>query len=175
MDSQKDIDGQRWYVIHTLPKQEERAEANLIAWGIETFNPKMRERRANQFTGQPTYFSKPVFSRYIFARFEAGKIISKVNFTRGVQSVVSFGNGPISVDDEIIHLLRSQIGPDNFMRLGEGLKSGDTVQIKSGAFKSLTGIFERDVKPSQRVLLLLTAVNYQGHLLVERELLEKIS
>ena len=28
-------DGQ-WYVVHTNPKQEERANSNLIAWGVES-------------------------------------------------------------------------------------------------------------------------------------------
>jgi len=175
MDNQKGISKPQWYVIHTLPKQEDRAEANLIAWGIDTFNPKIKVRRCNRFTGHPTYLSKPLFSRYIFARFDAAKMIGKINFTKGVQSVVTFGNCPAMVDDEIIQLLRSQVGSDNFMRLPVGFKCGDAVQIKNGAFKSLTGIFERDLRSSQRVLLLLTAVNYQGHLVVERELLEKIS
>ncbi len=160
MDIQKDICGQRWYVIHTLPKQEDRAESNLIAWGIETFNPKMRARRYNKFTGQPTFFSKSVFSNYIFARFDATTMLGKINFTRGVRCIVNFGNGPVAVDDEIIHLLQMQVGPDNLIRLEEGLKCNDRVQIKSGAFKNLTGIFTRATKPFQRVLLLLSAVSY---------------
>jgi len=35
----------RWYVIYTHPKQEERVDKNLRAWQVETFFPKIKERR----------------------------------------------------------------------------------------------------------------------------------
>lgn len=160
-----------WYVIHTHPRQEDRVAANLANLGVETFNPKLKERRSNQFTGQPVYAAKSLFPNYIFAHFSTGKLLSKICFTRGVRRVVSFGPSPTPIDDEIIYFLKLNVGADGFIRLGEGLKLGDKVTIDRGVLKSLTGIFERELKDSNRVMILLEAVNFQCRIAIEREML----
>jgi transcriptional antiterminator RfaH len=88
----------RWYVIHTHPKQEDRACSNLEALGAPTFNPKIRERRYNQFVISSTYVTKPLFPRYIFAQVKVSDLYHKVRFTRGVYNVVSFGEVPTSIN-----------------------------------------------------------------------------
>ena len=57
----------------------------------------------------------------------------------------------------------------------KALKAGDKVRIKDGPWKALEGVVERDVKPSDRVMLLLTAINFQGRLTIESDWLEKIA
>ena len=74
----------KWYALQTHSLQEERAAENLNAWGVETFAPKYKERRSNQYTGRAVYFSRSLFPRYMFARFDAGRLLRKVWFTRGV-------------------------------------------------------------------------------------------
>lgn len=164
----------RWYVIHTHPKQEDRANANLIAWGVETFIPKFRERRINEFTRRAIYLAKPLFSRYIFAHFDTEKLLNKICFTRGIHEVVSFGGEPAPIDDEIIRLLKLNVDEDGFILLGEGVKLGDKVEVDSGILKSLTGIFEREITGSNRVMILLEPVNFQCHIAVERELIRRL-
>ena len=34
-----------WYAVHTQPRQEDRADQNMKAWDIDTFLPRLRERR----------------------------------------------------------------------------------------------------------------------------------
>jgi transcription elongation factor/antiterminator RfaH len=164
-----------WYAIHTHPKQEERAHCNLQAWGIESLHPKLRERRLNPFTGAPIFLSKPLFPRYIFARFDAGSQLHKISFTRGVHSVVSFNAMPAPIDDEIIALIMSRMTDQGFVRINDDLKAGDRVIIKEGPLKSLIGIFEREIKDSDRVSILLEAVSYQGRMVVERDQVRKAS
>jgi transcriptional antiterminator RfaH len=166
----------RWYAVHTHSLQEERAAENLTAWGVETFAPKYKERRVNPFTGRPIYFTRSLFPRYMFARFEAGRMLRKVWFTRGVCKVVGFGDGPIPVEDAVIELIKSRVGKDGFVFFNEeALKPGDKVVVRDGPLANLVGIFERDVEDGDRVLMLLTAISYQGHVTVERQLLKKIS
>ncbi|MGH9754026.1 MAG: transcription termination/antitermination NusG family protein, partial [Blastocatellia bacterium] len=78
----------RWYAIQTHPKQENRAESNLKAWNVETFFPRIKDCRFNEFTGEPSYFIKPLFPGYLFSRFALNNLLHKVRFTRGVHSVV---------------------------------------------------------------------------------------
>lgn len=162
-----------WYAIHTHPKEEDRATNNLIAWKVETFNPKIRERRVNPFSGNATYEKKSLFPRYIFARFDAGLLLSKICFTRGVRRVVGFGNGPVPVEDEIIEFIREQTDEDGFVRIGEELKRGDHVTVKNGLVGELSGIFEREIKGTDRVRILLNAINYQASIVIPKEHVRK--
>lgn len=164
-----------WYVLHTHPNQESRAYGNLLAWNIEAFAPRIKERRINPFNGVSTFVTRPLFPRYIFARFSLQALLHKIIFTRGVASVVSFGGHPVPVADEIIEVIQLQVGEDGCVKIGETFKSGDRVMIKEGPLKNFVGIFEREFNQSERVRLLLTTVNYQTHLEVERHFVKKVS
>lgn len=164
-----------WYVVHTRPRQEERAKANLEAWSIETFFPKILERRLNEFTGAPTFIAKPLFPQYLFVRFIAKEAINRISFTRGVDRVVSFGAGPCRVDEEIIRFLRAQVREDGFVRIGEELKCGDMVVIRHGLLAHFTGIFERELSDGERVSILLMSINYQGRIVVNKNSVRRVA
>ena len=162
-----------WYAIHTHPKEEDRATNNLTAWNVETFNPKIRERRLNPFTGAPTYERKPLFPRYIFARFDASVLLAKICFTRGVRCVIGFGNGPVPIEEEIINFIKEQSGEDGLIQIGDELKRGDPVTVKNGLLGELSGIFEREIKGTDRVKILLNAINYQASIVIPKDLVQK--
>jgi transcriptional antiterminator RfaH len=163
-----------WYAIHTHPKQEDRAEMNLRAGGVETFAPKHKQRTYNRQSKGLTYRTKPLFPGYIFARFDFEEQLHDVRFTRGVHSVVSFGHTYVPVDDEIINIIQERKTKDGFILLGPDLKQGDELVVVHGPFKGFKGIFERDMKDADRVIILLKTVSYQSHVMLERELLQKV-
>ena len=166
------VEDRQWYVVHTNPKQEERANSNLVAWGVETLYAKLKARRHNEFTGVPTYITQPLFPRYLFAKFKREQL-SKILFTRGVHDVVCFGDGPACVSEEIIEVIRGRIDQNGFVKLNNDLKPGDRVVISAGPLKNLIGVFEREVKGSERIMILLTAIGYQGHIEVDRDLIKR--
>jgi transcriptional antiterminator RfaH len=165
---------QSWFLIQTNPRQEERTNDNLRAWNVETFYPQIRSYRCNEFSGARQYTVKPLFSRYLFARFNIESMYHKVRYTRGVQGLVSFGSSPVEVDQEIIELIHSRIGEDGFVKIGSELHPGDKVLIKSGIWKDFTGVLEREMKDSDRVIVLLSTINYQARLQIERTIVEKL-
>lgn len=114
-----------------------------------------------------------MFPRYIFARFRAAEYLHKVRFTRGVASVVGIGNIPTPIDDQVIEIIKSRSDADSIVRLGDGLKVGSSVVICEGPLKGLSGIFERNLKDSDRVMILLNTVSYQSHIVVERQVLRE--
>jgi len=174
MSVEKAHDLPEWYAVRTHPWQEDRAEFNLRSWQVETFNPRMREQRYNEFSGKPINLNRPLFPRYIFARFEIDRLLHKIWYARGVQSVLGFGAGPVPIADDLIDLIKSKVGGDGFVRTREELKPGDEVIIRQGPLKTFMGIFEREVKSTDRVILLLNAVNYQARVMVERHLVDKL-
>jgi transcriptional antiterminator RfaH len=163
----------RWYVIYTRLKQEDRAGNNLKVLGAQVFNPKIRERRYNQFSIAPAYVTKSLFPRYIFAKFKIDDLYHKVRFTRGVYNVVSFSDGPTPIAEEIITLIRSNITKDGFIRTDEELRPGDRVMVKDGPLKNFAGIFEREMKDSDRIKILLDTVSYQARIEIERDMVRR--
>ena len=169
MGDEKNWNTLQWYVVHTHPRQEDRAISNLSAWKVETFTPRFKERRLNQFSGRPTYLIKPLFPRYIFVRFKLVDLYHKIRYTRGVHSLVTFNDKPTAVDDNLISILRSRIGKDGFIQMEEELKPGDEVIIQEGPFVGFSGIFEREMKEVDRIMILLKTVSYQAHVMVDKE------
>ena len=165
----------RWYVLYTKAQEEDRAEKNLAAWGIETFNPKIKKRQFNQFTGKATDFSRPLFPRYIFARFDIEKTLHKICNTRGVEKVIGFNSIPAPVDDHVIDLIQSKVAADGFVCLNDDLRRGDEVRINNGSLKGINGIFDRKMKDKSRIMVLLNTINYQASVIVASELVQRAS
>ena len=176
--SEANGDSLNWYVVHTQPQQEERASVNLRNWGIETLTPKVRVNKVNEFTNKVTRVAKHMFPSYIFSRFRFNEEYHRVRFTRGVHSVLTLTGVPTPIEDEIIDLIRSRIGPDGFVRTLEELEkleAGDQVIIKDGRFKGFCGVFDRKIQDSERVRILLNTVNFQAHVVVDREVVHKFA
>jgi len=170
-----EVSASRWYVVYTRLKEEDRVDQNLAAWHIETFSPKIRRKQINPFSGKATYFRQSLFPRYLFARFDADKMLHKVLYTRGVQKLISFADGPVTVDDDIIELIRSRVSDDGFVRLTDDLRPGDLVKVKDGSMSGITGIFDRAMNDQNRVMILLEAINYQASIIVERDAVQKLN
>ena len=170
-----EVDASRWYVVFTRLKEEDRVDQNLAASQVETFSPKIRRKQINPYSGKVTYFRQSLFPRYLFARFAADRMLHKVLYTRGVQKVISFNNGPVTVDDQVIELIRSRVGDDGFVRLNDDLRPGDPVTIKNGSMSGITGVFDRSMNDQNRVMILLQAINYQASIIVEREVVQKLN
>lgn len=168
-------DTTRWYVVHTHAKQEDRACSNLRVLGVSIFNPKIKERRYNQFSIVPTSVTKSLFPRYIFAQFSIDDLYHKVRFTRGVYSVVGFGDGPTPISEEVITLIQSNIKEDGFVKVDEEIRPGDRVIVKDGPLKNFAGIFEREMKEADRVRVLLETVSYQAHIEIERYMVKRVN
>jgi transcriptional antiterminator RfaH len=165
-------DQPQWYTVRTKPKDENRADFNLRSFHVPTFAPKLRQVRHSGYGSR--YTVKHLFPSYIFAYFDAISQLHQINYTRGVQKVVSFGGNLISISDEVINLIREKADDDGFVCLDEELKPGDKVRINSGALQSLVGVFQRNLSDKERVEILLNAISYQSHLLIDREMVEKV-
>jgi transcription elongation factor/antiterminator RfaH len=151
----------RWYAIHTHAKQEVRAESNLLAWNVETFLPRYISKRRQEFRTDPICTVKSLFPGYLFARFDAETMLHNIRYTRGVHSIVSVGARPAPVDDAVISIIMSRRGEDGLVRLGAEISPGDDVVVSDGVFSGFEGVFERRMRDSERVMILLKTVTYQ--------------
>ena len=91
--------GRRWYVVHSQPQNEIRADTHLRHQGFETYLPRhLRKRRHARKT---EIVVKPLFPRYLFfvaldLKFDRWRA---VHSTIGVSQLVTAGDVPIPVPD----------------------------------------------------------------------------
>jgi len=163
-----------WYVIHTKPRQEQRALANLVQQGYNCYLPLLATEKLR--TGALTLVQEPLFARYLFISLDAsqsGKSWSPIRSTLGVSRLVSFGTEPAKVDASLIESLRlhaSQLHsqPERLFR------PGDRVQIKDGPFAGLEAIYQMD-DGERRAMVLIEILSKPSLLTVSPASLRKVA
>ena len=161
-----------WYAIYTKPKAEDTVSERLRNTGIEVYSPKLRVTRyiRNRYSG----VVEQLFPCYLFAKFDPDRYLWMIKYTRGVKKVVGNNDHPWPVAEEVIDYIRSHEKDGFVTRQCEDIKEGDTVKINSGPLSGITGIFREIIKGTERVILLLNAIEYQATAIVERAYLSKI-
>ena len=159
-----------WYLIHAKARQEDIAELNLQRLGVETFCPRIKQSKANQWKNQ-TEGKVALFPGYLFVRVDMSTEFRKVTYSQGVIGVVKFGSAPAVVEEDIIRSIKAR---DNnglvvLSPPSHPLKSGQAVLIDKGPFRGFEAVFEQELNGIQRVALLLKTVAYQGRLVIDRE------
>jgi transcriptional antiterminator RfaH len=163
---------ERWYTVHTKPHQERRVAAVLARHEIETFLPTWAH--PNRSPAKPVAF----FPRYFFMRVDYARVNPLIwRWTPGFLYIVSAGQSPIPVADEVIAMLAHRIGSlaeqGGEQRLRLPFSKGDLVRIKRGPFRDLLGIFDGPNDPEQRVRVLLKTMNRSMRVRISPDDLEK--
>ena len=144
----------RWHLLHTKPKQEKFALRNLEEQGYQCYLPTLPSEKLRQ--GALTISDIPLFPRYMFIRLgdgDACKGAGPVRSTKGVSRLVSFGNQPAIVEDELIDILHTresatQSEPERLF------KPGEKVRLTEGAFAGIEGIYQM-ADGERRVMVLI--------------------
>jgi len=143
-----------WYVIHTKPRQELRAQQNLSNQGYEAYLPLMSRQKLRR--GLIEIAKEPLFPRYLFIRLDAthsGKSWGPIRSTLGVSTLVSFGGVPAKAPDSFIEALKRQA--DAVSTAPKSIyQAGDKILITSGPFAGIEGVFQMDDGESRAMLLI---------------------
>ncbi len=161
-----------WYAIHTKPRQENYAEINLQSLGLSTFNPKLKERKIVRGVRQDVI--KPLFPNYLFCKFRCQEFFRAVKYSRGVRGIVGTGEDPAPVDEEIITIIQNRMNDGYVLIEPPKFRPGDRVMVEDGPLQGFVGIFEREMKDSERVVILLNTIKFQARVVMERGKLKKI-
>src|SRR5262249_24303124 len=122
---------ERWFLAHTLPKSEWKAELHLGVQGFRTYLPQIRKtiRHARQLKT----VRAPLFPRYLFVilDLERDRWLS-VRSTVGVSSLFSSRDGrdgrPVPVPIRIVESLIER-SEDGLTRLDSNFVKGQNVRI----------------------------------------------
>ena len=151
-----------WYAIYTKPGKEDSVAHRLQGIGLEILNPKLKTKKykRNKFVE----VVEQLFPCYLFASFDKEKYAHLITYTRGVRYIVGKKN-PVVVYDEIIDAIKEGMEEGDIVVIKPGrFEKGDKVYIREGPFKDFYGIFEREIKRKERVMILLEVIHYRVEL-----------
>ena len=152
-----------WYAIHSKPRQEERALENLQRQGFEAWLPLLTVEKV--LRSKLVRVVEPMFSRYLFIRLDTEQTNwSPIRSTLGVSKLVSFGNRPAVVADELIEALQ-QLPEQAPQRL---IQPGHQVKIVSGPLRGLEGIYQQ-ADGELRAIVLIELLNKQHRIVTDMQ------
>jgi transcription elongation factor/antiterminator RfaH len=147
------VGNERWFLAHSLAKNEARAEFHLAAQGFRTYLPRIEKtiRHARQLRT----VRAPLFPGYLFIILDLGRDRwLSVRSTFGVSRLITTQDGrPTPVPGGIVESLIER-SKTNVTRLDDGLVRGQHVRILSGPFADFMGTLER-LDSAGRVKVLL--------------------
>jgi transcription elongation factor/antiterminator RfaH len=147
------VGNERWFLAHTLPKSEWKAELHLGAQGFRTYLPQIQKtiRHARQLRTVQT----PLFPRYLFVILDLGRDRwLAVRSTIGVSQLFASQDGrPVPVPVGVVESLIER-SDGKLTRLDIDLVKGQHVRILRGPFADFVGTLAR-LDAAGRVQVLL--------------------
>ena len=149
-----------WYLLSIKSNAFKTAEENLARQGFGVFSPKYSstKKKGSNFINH----LEPLFPGYLFAEVSKSSPEVKIlNYTRGVNKIISFTDKYHPLKDNLIEKLRSHCDADDIFSHEFSLKLGDRVEIEHGPFTSFFGKII-SVKSSLRVQVLLEFLSFNA-------------
>jgi transcriptional antiterminator RfaH len=146
--------GKQWYLVYAKPRQETVARENLERQGYKTYLPLVSQTRRRQ--GRRVTTVGPMFPRYLFIYLDSrSDNWAPIRSTRGVVSLVRFGQAAAKVPDDLISTLHGREDERGVMTLPtEEYRAGSRVRIMDGSFSGYQGVFLAKTGRDRVVLLL---------------------
>jgi transcriptional antiterminator RfaH len=139
-----------WYAVHTKPHKEQGVRELLLSRGIETYLPTLVES-SKGFPRKEE--QRPLFSCYLFVHLDLTRVaLSAVNWSPGVNRVVSFGGQPAVVPDEVLQWLQQRLERIDSWHYYRGLplRPGDRLRVTKGPLKGMEAIFDQRLSSGDR-------------------------
>lgn len=164
-----------WFAVYTKPRQERTALEHLERQEFRCFLPlavnpyQRRSQRAPRI--------EPLFPRYLFLQAAADRqSLAPVRSTRGVCSLVRFGQRLVTVREPVIQTIEQRCDPETgLIQLDPvPVQPGDRVRVFDGPLAGLEGLF-REHKGATRALLLMNLLGTESTVEVDAMLLQRIA
>ena len=160
-----------WYVVHSKPREERRALANLANQGYRCYLPERLV--ANVRRGRRTLRREPLFPRYLFIELDdtlEARSWAPIRSSKGVAGLVAFGGAPVRVEPALIDGLKQQEA--RHQAEDSGFRPGESVVILDGPFRDLQGVYQQD-DGERRAFVLIEFLNRMTRIPVAQDCLRK--
>ena len=166
------VPGLRWYAMRSKPNREKEVQKRFSDLGVEAFLPWLRTRRRRR--GRPQWVVVPLFPSYLFVCLDLAVSGKTVRYVPGVRDFLKFGSHVAEVPQKVVDELRERC-PDGVAEIDPlRINPGEVVRIQEGPFAGVEAIFQRALKDSERVAVLLEILGRQTKLELPAEAIEKL-
>jgi transcriptional antiterminator RfaH len=162
---------QHWYALHTKAYAERRAASELHRHGIETYVPEVSHKADKQPDKRIAFFPGYLFMNVDLNATNA----ARWRWASGVRHIVSHGETPVVIPNEIIGFIRRQLAEREAaaaLAKPQRFKKGDSVRIADGPFGDMLAVFEGPVSASERVTVLMDFLGRLSRVRVDLDSLE---
>jgi transcription elongation factor/antiterminator RfaH len=134
--------GCRWYLVHTHPHCESRAQFHLRLQAFDTYLP--RYSKTVRHARKLRTVRAPLFPRYLFVQLDlsADPWLS-VRSTIGVSAIYMTDGRPTPVPEGVVEALVATLDESDLVRLDRKLQPGQPVRIVTGPFTDVLGTVVR--------------------------------
>ena len=161
----------KWYALYTRPRHEKKILDTLIEKDINAFLPMIEETR--QWKDRRKKVKVPLFRSYVFVQIELKDRFNTLQ-THGVVKLISFGGKPAAIPDWQIEQLKRVIEYPDTLKLEIYLREGDWVEVTSGPFKGIRGIF-RELRGENRIVINIDGIFQSASFVIDKSIVEKIN
>ncbi|QIR15151.1 transcription/translation regulatory transformer protein RfaH [Shewanella aestuarii] len=160
-----------WYLLYCKPREELRAQQNLMLQQIESYLPMIKEIKKSKSTSK--LVETPLFPNYLFIRFDPNEIsVSRIHSTRGASRIVGCKEVMTPIDDRIIAALKIRVNAIE-PTSEQPFQKGDRVAFVGGPFAELEAIFE-ERNADKRCFVLFNIMGQQKRILVDESTITKL-
>lgn len=145
---------------------------SVLQLNLGVFLPWLRSRR--RIGSRYQWVLIPLFPGYLFCRLDLYVSGKAARYLPGVVDFLKFGSRIAEVGVEVIQGLRERCPNGVAQFQPPAYKAGERVMVKEGPFSGLEAIFERQLKGSERVAILLDLLGRQTRLVVSTEVISRI-
>lgn len=162
--------GSPWHVLHVLSNHEKKVAQHLEVRSIEHYLPVYREKV--KWTDRTVVAERPLFSGYVFARFDHRYRIPVIS-TPGVLRLLGDQSWDL-VEDEELEKIRSGLAKGLILRPHRNITVGTRVRIREGVFEDVEGSVT-ELRQQCKVVISLAAVRQCFSIEVEIDQIEVLS
>jgi len=157
---------QPWHALIVKPRHEKTVAQCLRYKHIDGYVPLLTVRR--RWSDRIKSMELPLFPGYVFCQCDYDSRLAVLN-TPGVNSFVSFGNGPAMIAADEIASVRAIVDSGCTPHPGPFMRAGDRVRIVDGPLSGVTGILLRE-KDSVRVVVNIELLRRSVSVEIDREM-----
>src|SRR5581483_11833056 len=158
----------KWYVVQCKTGREKYLDLMLKTLGIVTYLPLVKKYKHRA----PVYVS--LFPGYIFINVDFKIMsLSSINYFPSVVRILSIGNDPLVLEDEIVEAIAQELERlNNQPGNSHGFQPNDILRIRNGPLRGMEVIFIGPTTPSRRVRVFLEFLGGPKETLVNVDALE---
>jgi transcription antitermination factor NusG len=160
----------RWFVLHTLSRQEKAVCEELILRSITHYLPLVT--RTHFYGRRKTISEVPLFAGYVFLLGSLEQAYSADRTGRLARIIAVFDQAQMNWELQNLQLALQR---NAMLEIYPNLRTGAKVEVRSGPFRGLQGVIENRAGKRNRLILAVSTLGKSVSLEIDGSLLDPVN